>query len=71
MRLNNWPKMGFPDGSDSQESACNARDPGLIPGWGRLPGEGNVYPLQFSCLENLMDRGDWGAIVHGVAKSQT
>ena len=71
MRLNNWPKVGFPDGSFGQQSACNARDPGLIPGLGRLPGEGNGYPLQYSCLENLMDRGDWGATVHGVAKSQT
>ena len=49
--------MGFPGGSDSKESACNAGDPGSIPGLGRSPGEGNGNPLlQYSCLENLMDR---------------
>ena len=48
--------MGFPDGSDSKESACNEGDPGLIPGLGRSPGEGTGNPLQYSCLEN-MDRG--------------
>ena len=58
-------------GSDSKESACNARDPGLIPGWGRSPGEGNGKPLQYSCLENPMDRGAWQATVHRVAKSRT
>ena len=46
----------FPGGSDGKESACNARDPGLIPGLGRSPGEGNGCPLQYSCLENPMDR---------------
>ena len=51
-------------------SACNAGDLGLIPGWGRSPGEGNGNPLQYSCLENPMDGGAWGAIVHGVAKSR-
>ena len=51
---------GFPGGSDSKESACNARDLGLIfPGLGRSPGEGNGYPLQYSCLEHPMDRGAW------------
>ena len=54
-----------------KESAHNAGDPGLIPGSGRSPGEGNDYPLQSSCLENPMDRGAWRATVHGVAKSQT
>ena len=49
----------FPGGSDGKVSACNAGDPGSIPGLGRSPGEGNVYPLQFSCLENPMDRGTW------------
>ena len=49
----------------------NAGDPGLIPGSGRSPGEGNGYPLQYSCPENLMDRGAWQATAHGVAKSQT
>ena len=47
------------------ESACNAGDPGLIPGLGRSPGEVNGYPLQYSCLENSMDRGAWWATVHG------
>ena len=51
--------MGFPGGSDSKESACNAGDPGLIPGSGRSPGEGNGYPLQYSCLKNPMNRGAW------------
>ena len=62
---------GFPASSAGKESACNAGDPGSIPGLGRSPGEGNGYPLQYSCLENSMDRGAWQAIVHGVAKSQT
>ena len=60
----------FLDGSDGKKSACNARDPGLNPGSGRSPGEGNGYTLQYSCLENSMDRGPWWAIIHGVAKSQ-
>ena len=63
--------MGFPGGSDGKESACNAGDLGLITGLGRSPGGGHGNPLQYSCLENLMDRGDWWATVHGVAKSQT
>ena len=54
--------------SVSKESACSARDPGSIPGSGRPPGEVNGSPLQYSCLENPMDRGAWQAIVHGVAK---
>ena len=54
-----------------KKSACNAGDPGLIPGSGRFPGEGNGYPLQYSCLENPVDRGAWQATVHGVMKSQT
>ena len=62
---------GFSMGSDGKESACNAGDPGLIPGSGRSLGEGNSYPLQYSCLENPTDRGAWQAIIHGVAKSQT
>ena len=52
------------------ESAYNAGDPGLIPGSGRSPGEGNGNPFQYSCLENSRERGAWGAIVHRVAKSQ-
>ena len=59
----------FPNSSDSIESACNAGDPGSIPRLGRSPGEGNGYPLQYSCLENSMDRGFWRDTVHGVAKS--
>ena len=51
--------MGFPGGSDDKESAWNTVDPGLIPEPGRSPGEGNGYPLQYSCLENSMDRGAW------------
>ena len=63
--------MGFPSGSDGKESAWNAENPGLILELGRSPGEGNGYPLQYSCLENPMDRGAWWAAVHGVAKSWT
>ena len=48
-------RLGFPGDSDDKESACNAGDPGLIPGWKRNPGEGNGYPLQYSCLENSMN----------------
>ena len=50
-------KMGFPHSSVGKEPACNAEDPGSIPGSGRSSGEGNGYPLQYSCLENPMDRG--------------
>ena len=60
----------FPGGSDGKESACNAGDPGSILGLGRSPG-GNGSLLQYSCLENPMDRGAWQATVHGVTKSQT
>ena len=63
--------MGFPGGSDSKESACMVRHLGSIPGSGKSRGEGNGYPLQYSFLENFMDRGAWRAIVHGVSKSQT
>ena len=62
--------LGFPGGSDVKESAHKAGDPGLIPGSGTSPGEGNGNPLQYSCLENSMDRGAWWAIVHGITKSQ-
>ena len=61
----------FPGGSDGKVSACNAGDPGSIPESGRSPGERNGNPLQYSCLENPMDRGAWWAAVHGVAKSRT
>ena len=56
---------------EDKESACNEGDLGLIPGLGRSPGEGNGTPLQYSCLENPMDRGAWQTTVHGVAKSRT
>ena len=62
------PSWGFPYSSVGKESACNAGDLGLIPGLGRSPGEGNGNPLQYSCLENLMERGAWRATVHGVAR---
>ena len=62
--------MGFPGGSDGKESACNAGDLGSIPGSGRSPGEGIGNPLQYSCLENPMDREAWRDIAHGVAKSR-
>ena len=61
----------FPGGSDGKECTCNVGDLGLIPGVGRSPGGGNGSPLQYSCLENPMDRGAWQSTVHGVAKSQT
>ena len=54
-----------------KESACNAGDPGLMPGLGRSPRERNGHPLQYSCLENPMDKGDLWAIVHGVKKTWT
>ena len=60
--------LGFPDGSDGKESACNAGDWGSIPGLGRTPSEGNGYPLQYSCLENSMDRGCWWATVDGLQR---
>ena len=63
--------MGLPGGSDRKQSACNAGDLGLIPGSRRFLGEGNSYPLQYSCLKNFTDRGAWWAMVHGVAKSWT
>ena len=63
--------MCFPGGSDYKESACNAGDPGSIPLLGRSLKEGNGYPLQYSCLENTMGRGDWQATVHEVTKNRT
>ena len=60
----------YPLNSVGEESACNAGDLGLIPGLGRSPGEGNGNPLQYSCLENPMDRGAWQATVHGVTMSR-
>ena len=61
----------FPVDSEGKESTCNRRDRGSIPGSGRSPGEGNGNPLQYSYLENSMDRGAWWAIVHGVTKNWT
>jgi len=58
----------FPSGSDGKKSASNAGNLGLIPGSGRSPGEGHGNPLQYSCLENPMDRGAWQAAVHGVTR---
>ena len=64
-----FPQIGsFPGGPDGKESAFNMD---LIPGLGRSLGGGNGNPLQYSCLENPMDRGAWSTAVHGVAKSQT
>ena len=62
--------MGFPGGSDSKESTCSEGDLGSIPGLGRSPGGEHGNPLQYSCLENPMDRGAWQATVHEVTKSQ-
>ena len=62
-------RYGLPRGSDGKESDCNAGDLSSIPGLGRSPEEGNNYLLQYSCLENSMDRGGWQATVHGVAES--
>ena len=63
--------MELPCSSDGKKSPCNAGHPGSIPGSGRSPGEGNGYPLQYSCLENSMNRGAGWATVQGVAKIQT
>ena len=61
----------FPDGSNNKESACNVGDQGSIPRLGRSPEKGNGNPLQYSYLENSLDRGAWKAPVHGVTKSWT
>ena len=63
--------MGFPGGPDDKESACDTGDLGSIPGPERSPGEGNGYPLQYSCPENSMDKGAWQTAVHEVTKSRT
>ena len=60
--------QGFPGGSVVRNPPVSAGDMGLIPGVRKSPGEGNANPLQYSCLENLMDREAWWAVVHGVAK---
>ena len=63
-----WYLQRLPWWLSGKESACNAGDAGLIPGSGRCPGEGNANPVQYSCLENLMDRRAWQVTVHGVAR---
>ena len=68
--INTYNPLGFP-GSDGKESACNMRDLGLILGLGRFLGGGHGNPLQYSCLENPMDRGAWWVAVHGVTKNWT
>ena len=70
-KLSSLGSLCFPGGSESKESTCNAGDLGLIPWSGRSLGEGNGTPLQYSCLENPMDRGAWWATVHGVTENQT
>ena len=67
--VNYFSLLSFPCSLVGKESACSAGDPGLIPGLGRSAGERNGNPLQYPCLENLMDTGAWWAAVHGVAKS--
>ena len=62
---------GFPGGSVSKESTCDAGDVGLIPKSGRSPGGGHGYPLQYSCLGNSMDRRAWQATVHKITESDT
>ena len=64
------PMQGLPGGSDVKESTCNVGDPGSIPGSERSPGEGTGNPLQYSCLENPMDRGAWWAKVRVITKSR-
>ena len=63
--------IGFPGGSDGKKSACNVGDPSLVPELERSTGGGNGNPLQYSCLENPMDRGAWRATVHKVRMSWT
>ena len=65
------PTIGFPGGVVVKNLPANAEEEGLIPGLGRSSGEENSNPLQYSCLENPMNRGDWWTAVCGVAKSQT
>ena len=66
-----YQAVGFPSSSDGKASACNAGDPGLIPGLGRSPEEGNGNLLQYSCLVSFVNIGAWWAMVHGIVKSQT
>ena len=73
--IDKWNSIGgFLGGlvvKNSSASAGDARDTGLIPGSGRLPGGRNVNPLQYSCLQNPINRGAWWATIHRVTKSQT
>ena len=70
LRWSNRPLGAEHGGLDDKESTCNVGDPGSIPGLGRSPGEGNGYPLRYSCLENPMDKGTWWATVPLITKSQ-
>ena len=63
-----YAKEGFPGGSEVKNPSANAGDAGSVPESGRFPGEGNGNPLQYSCLENPMDRGAWWATVCGIAR---
>ena len=63
--------FSFPCGSAGKESTCNVGDLGSIPGWGRSPGEGNRYLLQYACLENFRDKGAWQVSVHGSQRVNT
>ena len=63
--------LGFPGGSNGKESVCNEGDPGSVLGLGKYPGKGHGNPLQYSYLENFMDRGAWQITVHGVPKTWT
>ena len=68
IRLSLCHSLGFPCSSVGKDSDCSTEDPGSIPVSGRSPGEGNGNPLQYSCLENPMDRGAWQATVHGIPR---
>ena len=68
--LKNLVRNSLPWWLRDKESTCNAGDAGWIPGWWRSPGEGNDHPLQYSCLDNSVDKGAWRAAVHGVSSKQ-
>ena len=70
-QLYSYVYSDFPGGSDCNEFACKSGDPDSVPGLGRSPGEVNVYPIQYSCLENSMDKETWQATFHGVTRSWT
>ena len=71
LRYRSLPQLGFPGGSVAKNLPANAGDMGSIPGSGRSPGEGNGNPLQYSYLENPIDRGTWWVTVHGVTREST